>query len=113
MKVIAVNGSPRKNWNTDILLQKSLEGAKSKGADTEIIHLYDLNFKGCTSCFACKRKDSKYIGHCAMKDDLTSLLEKILECNVLLLGSPIYLGNITSNALVSGTYDILKYLLQY
>ena len=95
MKVIAVNGSPRKNWNTDILLQKALEGAKSKGTDIEIIHLYDLNFKGCTSCFACKRKDSKYIGHCAMKDELTSVLEKILECNVLFLGSPIYLGNIT------------------
>jgi multimeric flavodoxin WrbA len=41
--------SPRKNWNTDILLQKDLEGAQSKGADTEIIHIYDLNYKGCTS----------------------------------------------------------------
>ena len=71
MKVIAVNGSPRKNWNTTTLLQKALDGAKSKGADTEIIHLYDLNFKGCTSCFACKRKNNLNIGHCAMKDDLT------------------------------------------
>jgi len=95
MKVIAVNGSPRKNWNTDILLKKALEGAQSKGADTEIIHLYDLNFKGCTSCFACKVKNSKYIGRCAMKDELTSVLEKISECDSLILGSPIYLGNIT------------------
>jgi multimeric flavodoxin WrbA len=95
MKVIAVNGSPRKNWNTATLLKKALEGAKSVGADTELIHLYDLNFKGCTSCFACKRKGSKYLGHCAMKDDLTNVLVKILECDVLLLGSPIYFGNIT------------------
>src|SRR5665647_343573 len=95
MKVIAVNGSPRKNCNTGTLLQKALEGAKSVGADTEIIHLYDLNFKGCTSCFSCKIKDSKYIGHCAMKDDITSILDKILECDVLILGSPIYLGNVT------------------
>lgn len=95
MKVIAINGSPRKNWNTNSLLQKALEGAESKGAETELIHLYDLNFKGCTSCFACKIKNGKYIGHCAMKDDLSSVPEKILECDVLLLGSPIYLGNVT------------------
>ncbi|TGE31363.1 flavodoxin family protein [Desulfosporosinus sp. Sb-LF] len=95
MKVIAINGSPRKNWNTDTLLQEALDGAKSVGAQTEVIHLYDLNFKGCISCFACKRKNSKHAGHCAMKDDLTSVLDKILESDVLLLGSPIYFGNIT------------------
>ncbi|AET69559.1 multimeric flavodoxin WrbA [Desulfosporosinus orientis DSM 765] len=95
MKVISINGSPRKNWNTDILLQKALNGAKSVGAQTEAIHLYDLNFKGCISCFACKKKNSKYIGHCAMKDDLTNVLEKILVSDVLLLGSPIYFGNVT------------------
>jgi multimeric flavodoxin WrbA len=95
MKVIAINGSPRKTWNTATLLHKALYGAKSVGADTELIHLYDLNFKGCISCFACKRKDHRHIGHCAMKDDLTSVLEKISECDVLLLGSPIYLANVT------------------
>lgn len=56
MKVIAINGSPRKNWNTHKLLNAALEGAKSMGAETEIIHLYDLNYTGCRSCFACKRK---------------------------------------------------------
>lgn len=95
MKVIAINGSPRKKWNTSTLLQKALDGAKSIGAQTELIHLYDLNFKGCTSCFACKRKNAKLVGHCAMKDDLTNVLGKILECDALLLGSPIYFGNIT------------------
>ncbi|XWX63056.1 flavodoxin family protein [Desulfitobacterium sp. AusDCA] len=48
MKVIAINGSPRKNKNTATLLNKALEGA-----ETELIHLYDLNYKGCVSCFAC------------------------------------------------------------
>ena len=95
MKVIAVNGSPRKTWNTATLLQKALDGSKSVGADTELVHLYDLNFKGCTSCFACKRKGGKFIGRCAMQDGLTSLLDKIRECDVLLLGSPIYFGNVT------------------
>ncbi|WP_378956253.1 flavodoxin family protein [Pelosinus sp. sgz500959] len=95
MKVIAINGSPRKNRNSATLLQKALEGAKSVGADIEINHLYDLNFKGCTSCFACKRKNSNHIGHCVVKDDLTSVLEKIKKCNVLLLGTPIYFANTT------------------
>ena len=49
MKVIAINGSPRKKWNTATMLEKALEGATSEGAETELIHLYDLNFKGCTS----------------------------------------------------------------
>ncbi len=51
MKVIAINGSPRKRWNTATLLEKALEGAASQGAETELIHLYDIDFKGCTSCF--------------------------------------------------------------
>ena len=57
MHVIAINGSPRKNWNTATLLNKALEGASSQGATTELIHLYGLNFKGCVSCFACKLID--------------------------------------------------------
>jgi multimeric flavodoxin WrbA len=95
MKLIAVNGSPRKNWNTATLLNKAVEGAKAAGAETEIVHLYDLTFKGCTSCFACKRKGSKNNGTCSMKDDLTECLNKIATCDILLLGSPIYIGAIT------------------
>ncbi|MDT8716966.1 flavodoxin family protein [Clostridium sp. 19966] len=98
MKVIAVNGSPRKQWNTATLLKKALDGAASVGADTELINLYELNYKGCSSCFACKRKGG-VLGHCAMKDDLTNVLEKIINCDVLLLGTPIYFGNITGEML--------------
>ena len=54
MKVIAVNGSPRKEWNTAAMLEKALAGAADQGAETELIHLYDLKYTGCTSCFACK-----------------------------------------------------------
>lgn len=95
MKAIAINGSPRKDWNTVTLLKKSLEGAASAGADTELFHLYDLDFKGCCSCFACKRKTSRLNGNCAIKDDLTEILERVIASDILLLGSPIYLGNIT------------------
>lgn len=95
MYVLAVNGSPRKNWNTAILLNKALEGAASKGAKTEMIHLYDLNYKGCSSCFSCKLKEGKSYGRCAIKDELTSLIEKCEKVDALFLGSPIYLGNVT------------------
>jgi multimeric flavodoxin WrbA len=95
MKVIAINGSPRKKWNTATLLEKALEGAASEGAETELIHLYDLNFKGCTSCFACKLKDGKSYGKCAMKDELTPLLDRLKDADAVILGSPIYLGNST------------------
>jgi multimeric flavodoxin WrbA len=95
MKAIAINGSPRKKWNTGMLLEKALEGAASEGAETELIHLYDLNFKGCTSCFACKLKDGKSYGKCAMNDELTPVLDKLEDADAVILGSPIYLGNST------------------
>jgi multimeric flavodoxin WrbA len=53
MKLIALNGSPRKGWNTERLLRKAMEGAETLGAETELIQLYDQAFKGCVSCFAC------------------------------------------------------------
>jgi len=95
LKVIAINGGPRKKWNTATLLNKALEGAISEGAETELIHLYDLNYKGCISCFACKLKDGKSYGHCVVNDDLKPIFKKIEEADAIILGSPIYLGSIT------------------
>lgn len=95
MKIMAINGSPRKTWNTATLLEKALEGAASRGAETELIHLYDLDFKGCTSCFACKLKDGKSYGACAMRDGITPVLEKIAHADAFVLGSPIYFGTVT------------------
>ena len=95
MKVIAVNGSPRKKWNTSRLLQKALDGAASQGAETEILHLYELNYKGCISCFACKTQNGQSYGRCAAKDDLTPILKKVEKADAIILGSPIYLGTVT------------------
>lgn len=94
-KVIAFNGSPRKKWNTATLLEKALEGAASQGAETELIHLYELNFKGCASCFACKTRGGGSYGKCALNDELTPVFEKIREANGIILGSPIYFGVVT------------------
>lgn len=95
MKVIAVNGSPRKTNNTATLLEHALKGAESVGAETEMIHLNDLDFKGCISCFACKRKNG-HPGKCAVKDDLSPVLEKVSKADGLVLGSPIYLADVTA-----------------
>ncbi|MBU3186867.1 flavodoxin family protein [Clostridium estertheticum] len=95
MKVIAINGSPRKDKNTATLLNRALEGAASQGAETELIQLYDQIYKGCISCFACKLKDGKSYGKCAVKDDLTPILEKLAHADAIILGSPIYFGAVT------------------
>lgn len=95
MKVLAINGSPRKNGNTAALLKQAMDGAKSQGAETRRIDLYSMNCKGCISCFYCKRKDKPH-GICAVRDDLTPILAELKETDILLLGSPIYYDNITS-----------------
>jgi len=94
-KVIGINGGPRKNWNTAAMVRRALDGAESAGAETEIIHLYDLNFKGCRSCFACKRVTGYTDAKCAAVDDLSPVLEKIMDSDVVIMGSPIYLSDVT------------------
>ena len=89
-KVVILNGSPRKSFNTAKLLQEAKRGAESAGAEVKYINLADLNYKGCVSCFACKRKGSVTNGLCAYKDDLRPVLENILEADAVIIGSPIY-----------------------
>ena len=105
MRVIGINGSPRGRWNTATLVRDALEGAAEAGAETEYFDLYRLDFKGCTSCFACKR-----IGidehRCAMRDELTPVLDAISEADAVIVGSPIYFMNLSS-----GTLAFLERLL--
>ena len=96
-KVYAINGSPRINWNTSILLDKVLEGVKEifPDAETERIDLYKLKYTGCTSCFACKMKDGPNYGKCPIKDDLYPILQQLREADAVIFGSPIYYRTIT------------------
>ena len=93
-KVVGINGSPRK-MNSSELLDYALKGAASKGAEVERIDLGKLNFSGCRSCFACKLKGGKSFGKCALRDDLTPVLEKILSADAVILSTPIYWGDVT------------------
>ena len=109
MKVMAINGSPRKNWNTATLLEKAMEGAAAQGAATEMVHLYDLNYKGCISCFACKTIGGKSYGKCPIPDDLAAIFSKVEEADAVILGSPIYLGRVTGE--MAAFMD--RFLFQY
>ncbi|MBP5287754.1 MAG: flavodoxin family protein [Elusimicrobiales bacterium] len=90
-KIIIINASPRKNWNTAQLMKEALKGAESSGAETEYTDLYDLDFTGCRSCLVCKLKTGKHPG-CAWKDDLSPLIDRILAADAVIMGIPIYYG---------------------
>lgn len=95
MKTLILNGSPRKNWNTAMMLKEAQKGAESAGAETEYIDLFDLTYTGCRSCLACKRKGADRC-KCFWKDDLSPVIERIFAADALIIGSPIYLGDVTS-----------------
>ena len=95
MKALFINGSPRNNWSTAQMLESAMKGAVEAGAEAEMISLYDDSFKGCVSCFACKRKNSKTNGLCAYRDALTPILQKACEADILVIGSPIYFSSVT------------------
>ncbi len=95
MKVIAINGSPRKGWNTHMLLSQALEGASSKGASTTMVNLCDLPATGCASCLMCQRRGAGAGGLCTLQDALLPTLSAIPECDALLLGSPVYFGEVS------------------
>lgn len=95
MTVVGINGSPRKNGNTAQMLDRALDGAMENGAKAERIDLFDLSFTGCKSCFACKLKSGGTHGHCALKDELSPVLDRVLAADALIAASPVYFGDVT------------------
>ena len=95
-RIIAVNAGPRKGWNTDTLITEASKGAESAGAVVERYNLFRLEkYTGCISCFGCKKEKNK--GHCICRDGLTPVLDAIREADGLIIGSPNYLGDLTSS----------------
>ncbi len=95
-KIIIIDGGPRKTFNTAAMLQKVAEGAASTGEDVEVktVRLYDMEYKGCVSCMACKLAGR--VSHvCRFRDGLTPVLEEIATADGLVLGSPNYFGEVT------------------
>lgn len=96
-KIMIIDGGPRKTFNTASMLQKFTEGATSVSDQIEVktVRLYDLDYKGCMSCMACKIR-GKASNVCKFKDALTSVLQEVAEADGLVLGSPNYFGEITA-----------------
>ena len=99
-KIVVFNGSPHKNRTTAALLDAVADGAKSKGA--EIVQ-YDLNamyIRGCQDCGGCRREgreDAEMV--CVLDDYLKPMYKDVLEATGIVLGTPIYGGNITAQTL--------------
>jgi len=93
MKVLGIMGSPRRQSNTEILLDAALAGAKKMGAEVEKVAVSELRIHPCLEIYAC-RKD----GRCAIKDDMQQLYEKLLEADHIVFASPIFFYGLTSQA---------------
>ncbi|MEM2944490.1 MAG: flavodoxin family protein, partial [Methanomassiliicoccales archaeon] len=94
MKVIAFNGSPRKNGNTFQALQIVLEELKNEGIETELVQIGSERIEGCTACMACaKNKNEKCI---IETDNINKYIEMIKQADGIILGSPVYFGSVTS-----------------
>jgi multimeric flavodoxin WrbA len=93
MKVLALNGSPRKTGNTETLLRAVLKGAEAAGGEIEVVRLYDLRIQPCIGCGGCDKT-----GECVLEDDMQDLYPKILAAQRVILASPIYFYGITAQA---------------
>jgi len=94
MKVIAFNGSPRKNGNTEQLINMVFAELEKEGIDTELIQIGGKDIRGCTACYKCFENKDK---HCAVKNDiLNECLDKMIEADAIILGSPTYFSNVST-----------------
>ena len=86
MKILGISGSPRKNGNTEKMINLVINENSA-----EIIRLYEKSIKPCLACEGCSKT-----GTCVIKDDMNEIMKKIEESDTLILGSPIYWWNITA-----------------
>lgn len=95
MKAVAFNASARKGGNTAIMLKAALEPLEKAGVETELIELGPKPLQGCIACYKCfERKD----GQCAVKsDDMNDHIAKMMEADAIILGSPTYFADVTTN----------------
>jgi len=85
MEVLGINGSPRRGGNTELLLNRTLEGARERGAKVEKIVLSDLNIHPCRHCDGCART-----GLCVIEDDMQHLYDRFRTLDALILATPVF-----------------------
>ncbi len=93
MHIVGFNGSPRKEGNTYQAIKTVFEELEKEGATTELIQLGSSNIRGCRACFKCfETKDNR----CIQKDDLNGFVEQMVAADGILIGSPTYFANVSS-----------------
>lgn len=103
MNVLGISGSPRRNGNTEKLLDCFLKGADDTGGAVEKVELRKLEYKSCLGCNKCHKT-----GVCVVHDDLTGLYENVLSADITALASPIYSMSVTAE--IKGLIDRGQYL---
>lgn len=93
MKILGLSCSPRKEGNTEILLDEALQGAKHEGAEVELFSVSEKDIKPCDGCGTCYGA-----GECRIEDDMQSLYHKLLEADGIIFGTPIYFYSMTAQA---------------
>jgi multimeric flavodoxin WrbA len=112
-KVLVLNSSPKRDkGNTSFILKPFIEGMKDKGADVEIINLYDMNIVPCIGEFYCWEVSP---GNCAQKDDMQLLYPKIKKADFIVLAAPVYIGmvNAKMNPLVEPFMVPMQHMTQH
>ena len=90
MRVLVVSCSPRKNGNTELLLEEAVKGASDAGADVEFVRLKEFEISPCIECLSC-HKDGK----CVIEDDMQMFYPKLIDMDAIILGSPMFFMGIT------------------
>lgn len=99
MNLLAIVGSPRKGKATDILVDKAVEGVKSKSTDSHVIklHLIDHNIQFCKNCLTCRDSKTKNpVAECSIRDSMDDIREDVLQSDVLIFGTPVHMGYATA-----------------
>jgi multimeric flavodoxin WrbA len=94
MKVVGFTGSPREGSNTGVMVEEILKGASSAGASTELFNLSKMNIAPCKAGMHCKENN----GECGTADDMQIAYAKIKEADAFVLGSPVYMWQMTAQA---------------
>ena len=88
--VLIINGATRTRGNTDIIVEKIIDGIKDSGTDVELIKLREKNISNCIGCYQCMKRST-----CSFDDDMTDIRKYINEIEVMILASPLYWCGVT------------------
>jgi multimeric flavodoxin WrbA len=106
VKIVSIVGSPRSHGNSAILAESMAASAERQGARVNRYFLNKLKYQGCQACSACKGKSER----CVLKDDLSQVLEDVIQADVIVLATPVYWGEVSGQMklFLDRTYSFLK-----